>query len=220
MGLMTTEKMEGLILEKDKQLLEKDLLIKETHHRVKNGLQIIASILRLQMRRSDSSEAKSGFQASVDRILAISAVQDLYSRLSEDAIEVKTIIDKVSQDALSSYKQAHQNITCEAVGSDVKISYSKAVPVALLTNELMSNALRHGIKNDDSGAIRIVISEKENSIVIAVFDSGKMNLDFGPPDESKLGLQIVKALAEEQLQGSFFLTRENNQTKAELIFKK
>ena len=84
----------------------------------------------------------------------------------------------------------------------------------------MSNALRHGIKNDDSGAIRIVISEKENSIVIAVFDSGKMNLDFGPPDESKLGLQIVKALAEEQLQGSFFLTRENNQTKAELIFKK
>ncbi len=226
MGLMTIEEMQKLLLEKDQQLHEKDLLIKETHHRVKNGLQIIASILRLQMRRVDSSEAKNGFQASVDRILAISAVQDAFARQSGDKIEVREIIDRVSQDVLSSYKKVDQNITCEVVGSDVKISYSKAVPVALIASELVSNAIRHGIKDDNSGSICIIITENQNStedqngIAIAVFDSGRMNPDLGPPDEKKLGLQIVKALVQEQLQGSFSLTEEENQTKAEIIFKK
>lgn len=206
--------------EKDRQLQEKDLLTIEMNHRIKNNLGSIAAILQLQMRRTNSQEAKDAFQASIPRILAIAAVQDMFSRKNSETIALKEILGNVLHSALDNYQQADQNIFSEISGYESKIACSQAAPVALIANELIGNALKHGIGSEATGTIRINISERDNSITMTFFDSGRGDLIYDPGDESRLGLQIVKALSQEQLGGTFTISKENSETKAEIVFTK
>ena len=102
----------------------------------------------------------------------------------------------------------------------LKISSSQAIPVSLIANEVISNSMKHGIKNDVSGEIRINISDNSGIICMEFYDSGKNELRCDMNSENKLGLQIVKALAQEQLGGSFTINKENGETKVEIIFGK
>jgi two-component sensor histidine kinase len=205
---------------KERELQGKDMLIREVHHRVKNNLQNIAAILQLQMRRTNSEEARNAFQASISRILSIAAAQNVFSRQNIDMIKLKELLSYVLNTTLDSYKFEYQNIIAAVEGRNLEISSSQAIPVALIANEVISNSMKHGIRGEESGEIRININESENMIRMEFYDSGKNELVIDSNDESKLGLQIVKALTTEQLGGTFTVRRVNGETKAEVAFMK
>ena len=205
---------------KEREIQGKDMLIREIHHRVKNNLQNIAAILQLQMRRTNSEEARNSFQASISRIMSIAAAQNVFSRQNIDTVKLKELISYVLNTTLDSYKFEYQNIIAAVEGRNVEISSSQAIPVALIANEVISNAMKHGIKGDENGEIRININENENMISMEFYDSGKNELIYDSNDENKLGLQIVKALSTEQLGGTFTISKANGETKAEVVFTK
>ena len=203
---------------KERELQGKDMLIREIHHRVKNNLQNIAAILQLQMRRTNSEEARNAFQASISRILSIAAAQNVFSRQSFDTVKLKELLSYILNSTLESYKLETQNILAVVEGKNVEISSSQAIPVALIANEVISNSMKHGIKEDETGEIRININESQNVVIMEFYDSGKSELVYNSSDENKLGLQIVKALSKEQLGGTFTISKVNGETKAEIIF--
>ncbi|QOX64064.1 histidine kinase [Anoxybacterium hadale] len=205
---------------KEREIQGKDMLIREIHHRVKNNLQNIAAILQLQMRRTNSEEARTSFQASISRIMSIAAAQNVFSRQNIDTVKLKELLGYVMNTTLESYKFEYQNILAAVEGRNVEISSSQAIPVALIANEVVSNAMKHGIKGDETGEIRININENENMVIMEFYDSGKNDLNYDSRNENKLGLQIVKALSTEQLDGTFTLSKVNGETKAEVIFTK
>lgn len=205
---------------KERELQGKDMLIREIHHRVKNNLQNIAAILQLQMRRTNSGEAKNSFQASISRIMSIAAAQNVFSRQNIDTVKLKELLSYVLNTTLDSYKFEYQNILAAVEGQNIEISSSQAIPVALVANEVISNSMKHGIKGEETGEIRINIHEKENLIVMEFYDSGNNDLVYDSNDENKLGLQIVKALTMEQLRGTFSISKVNGETKAEVVFSK
>jgi two-component sensor histidine kinase len=205
---------------KERELQGKDMLIREIHHRVKNNLQNIAAILQLQMRRTNSGEARNSFQASISRIMSIAAAQNVFSRQNIDTVKLKELLSYVLNTTLDSYKFEYQNILAAVEGRNIEISSSQAIPVALVANEVISNSMKHGIKGEEVGEIRINIHEKENLIVMEFYDSGKNDLVYDSNDEDKLGLQIVKALTMEQLRGTFSISKVNGETKAEVVFSK
>lgn len=205
---------------KERELQGKDMLIREIHHRVKNNLQNIAAILQLQMRRTNSEEARNAFQASISRIMSIAAAQNVFSRQNIDTVKLKELLSYVLNTTLDSYKFEYQNIIAVVEGRNVEISSSQAIPVALIANEVISNSMKHGIRDAESGEIRININENENMITMEFYDSGKNELIIDGNDESKLGLQIVKALSTEQLGGTFTISKVNGETKAEVVFTK
>ena len=205
---------------KERELQGKDMLIREIHHRVKNNLQNIAAILQLQMRRTNSEEARNSFQASISRIMSIAAAQNVFSRQNIDTVKLKELLSYVMNTTLDSYKFEDQNILAVVEGRNVEISSSQAIPVALIANEVISNSMKHGIKGDENGEIRININENENIITMEFYDSGKNDLILDSNDENKLGLQIVKALSKEQLGGTFTISKVNGETKAEVVFTK
>ena len=90
----------------------------------------------------------------------------------------------------------------------------------MIANEVISNSMKHGIKSDENGEIRININENENIVTMEFYDSGKTGLILDGNDENKLGLQIVKALSKEQLGGTFTISKVNGETKAEVVFTK
>ena len=119
---------------------------------------------------------------------------------------------------LDSYKFEYQNIIAVVEGRNVEISSSQAIPVALIANEIISNSMKHGIGDEVNGEIRVNINEKNNAIIMEFYDSGTSELIYDSSDENKLGLQIVKALSEEQLGGKFSIGKVNGETKAEVAF--
>jgi two-component sensor histidine kinase len=205
---------------KERELQGKDMLIREIHHRVKNNLQNIAAILQLQMRRTNSEEARTSFQASISRIMSIAAAQNVFSRQNLDTVKLKELLSYVMNNTLDSYKLEDQNILAVVEGRNVEISSTQAIPVALIANEVISNSMKHGIRDDETGEIRININEDESLIVMEFYDSGQNELLFDSNDENKLGLQIVKALTMDQLGGTFSISRTNGETKAEIVFSK
>jgi two-component sensor histidine kinase/PAS domain-containing protein len=189
---------------KEKELLVKAAVIQEIHHRVKNNLQTIASLLRLQARRSKSNEVKAALGESVNRILSISVVHEFLSQQDAEIINVaevtKNILDLVIQNML----EPGFNIQTVFNGQTVILPSDQAANLALVINELISNALEHAFIGRHEGLIGVDVSVQKEHYKIEIYDNG-VGL---PPDftESKsLGLQIVRTLVETDLGGQFKL---------------
>lgn len=189
---------------KEKELLVKAAVIQEIHHRVKNNLQTIASLLRLQARRSKTEEVKAALRESVNRILSISVVHEFLSQQDAEIINVaevtKNILDLVIQNML----EPDFNIQTVFNGDTVILPSDQAANLALVINELISNSLEHAFVGRREGIIGVDVSIQKDHYRIEIYDNG-VGL---PPDftETKsLGLQIVRTLVETDLGGRFKL---------------
>jgi two-component system, sensor histidine kinase PdtaS len=204
--------------EKEKQLMIKSAVIREIHHRVKNNLQTIASLLRLQMRRIDSQEVEKIFREIINRITSISIIHEVLSLEGTDMIECKEVIELVSNTIISSMKQSEQKITVHVDGSSLYLPSQKASSLALVINELVQNAINHAFVNRDEGVIRIYLKEQNQIVSLTVTDDG-VGFDFEKAQQKGcLGLQICQTLIYEDLEG--ILEFENNHpgTKVNITF--
>jgi two-component system, sensor histidine kinase PdtaS len=181
------------------------VLAQEIHHRVKNNLQTVASLLRLQA-RADDVDAREALEHSVNRILAIAAVHEALTEQREEEVDLGELIDRLRAmlvQGIGAGRDVH------AALEPVALAGTRATALALVFSELFQNALEHG-----AGAVRISLARTEGGdVVLAIADEGP-----GPDGaDSGTGLSIVRALVRDELQGSFEL-RGDDGTRAEVVF--
>jgi two-component sensor histidine kinase len=182
------------------------VLAQEIHHRVKNNLQTVASLLRLQA-NSDHVDARQALDDSVNRILAIAAVHEVLTEQREEDVELSELIDRLRA-MLVQGLAAGKHV--EASLERVSLEGSRATALALVFSELLQNALEHG-----GDAVRIELGRRNGDVLLAIADSGGGNA--GHETAAGTGLSIVRALVRDELQGTFEL-RRGDETRAEVVF--
>lgn len=193
---------------------EKELLLKEIHHRVKNNLQIISSLLDLQAGRIKDNENVELFQESQNRIKSMSLIHEqLYKSTDLAKIDFEGYIKKLIANVSRSYGVNSDNISIMANVKDVFLSIDKAIPCGLIISELISNSLKHGFQNGKKGEISIDFHlNKDNNYTFMVSDNGVgIPEDFSFQTTTSLGLRLVNMLTQ-QLKGNVELDRNYGTT--------
>jgi PAS domain S-box-containing protein len=201
-------------------LMEKEVLLREIHHRVKNNMQVISSLLRLQAVHIKDKQHADLFEESHSRIRSMALVhENLYQ--SKDLAEIKfgVYIRKVTNSLFSSYEIYRGRIAMEINAEDVSIGVDTAIPCGLIVNELVSNSLKHAFPGDRRGKIRIAFrSIDRNEFLLTVGDNGAgfpEGLDFR--DTKTMGMRLVNLLTK-QLHGEIELNRAEG-TEFKIMFK-
>lgn len=190
------------VRKKEKELLVKQAVIQEIHHRVKNNLQTIASLLRLQARRSGSQLVKDALQESINRILSIAVVHEFLSQQDSESINIREVTKNILDLVIQNMLEPGFNIQTVLNGKDIILPSERAVSVALVINELVSNSVEHGFKGRQEGSITVDILEREEDYYIEVRDDGVgLPENFQIASSRSLGLQIVHKLVKDDLGG-------------------
>ena len=206
---------------KEQELHAQSNIIREIHHRVKNNLQNVAALLRLQMRRSDLDEVKSEFLASINRIISISMVHDVFACQTCDTVDLRELSQRILKGLVESSALPEQNIETRVEGQSVLLSSSQAVPLALVINEVLTNSFKHAFKFLGSGLIILKLAETDGQIQLSVWDNGPEPLEpFDIVKQRRLGLQIVDSLVGDQLDGNFEMKRIDGMTCVRVNFPK
>lgn len=188
------------------RFLRKDTtLFKEINHRVKNNLQNIASLLRMQIRRLDRISAEQALNDSISRIMSIAVVHETLSSGEVGMVNMGQLITSISQLSLGSQSE-QPLITLDISGTPIMIPSKEATSLALVVNELVQNALQHGFIEDTKGKLFIGISQNDGVVSVVIHNDGLgLTPDFDIERSSNLGLTIVKTLVQNELKGQFFL---------------
>ena len=185
-------------LEISKALSEKEVLLKEIHHRVKNNLQVISSLLSLQSRQLEDSKAKEAIRASRNRVKSMALIhQKLYQDENLVEVDVQEYIDKLTGSLVSSYQTSDKTVHFHTDVDSIKLDVDSIIPIGLILNELISNALKYAFDNDHSGTIGVSLKERNDGIRLEVSDDGLGLPDTFSIENSKgLGYRLIIAFAE------------------------
>ncbi|MCL6471798.1 MAG: PAS domain-containing sensor histidine kinase [Firmicutes bacterium] len=189
---------------REQQLKIKEATIREIHHRVKNNLQTIASLLRLQSRRMTSPEARQALLESVGRISSIAVVHEVLSQSRSGTLDFKEIADNINAMIQSSLVHPEKKISIITKGMGGQIPAPVATALALVLTELVQNAVEHGYEKRKAGKIVIDLMRRGKSLTMTVSDDGNgLPKGFNISKNSNLGLQIVHTLVSDELGGSW-----------------
>lgn len=192
-------------------LEEKDILLREVHHRVKNNLQIIISLLNLQARQLGlDSTAAAALQTSQQRIRAIAAVHEkLYQSENLARVAMGQYIAGMARQLAAAYTQPEQRIQIETKIEDFVLGIDIALPIGLIVNELLTNALKHAFAGREHSRIDILLTHSAGRARLTVQDDGAgLPADVDEQSGGKLGMTLVRALAR-QIGGVVTITRGN-----------
>ena len=200
-------------------LKEKETLLKEIHHRIKNNLQIISSLLNLQSNYLKDKLTKDVFLETKNRVRTMALVHEkLYKSKDLASIDLGEYITTLVHELFRSYKAKSKAIALDVSVDNISIDIDTAIPCGLIINELVSNSLKHAFHNNKPGEIHIGFHSKDTEYTLSVGDNGigiPQNIDFH--NTESLGLQLVCALTH-QLNGSIELNRTNG-TIFKVVFK-
>jgi two-component sensor histidine kinase len=216
-ALQTIARQAAISIEHAK-LQVRNTLMQEMHHRVKNNLQQVVSLLRLQLRHSHYKSIAEAINDSLARILAIASVHDLLSREDLDHVDLKSIADSLVQHQLQSFIPPDKAIHFEVRGDDVRLNMTQATQVALVINELIQNSVEHGFREATEGDVHINIEADESQVGIWVSNNGdKLPETFNQETSGHLGLQVVHNLAR-SLGGKYVIEDRLGWTVNEVVF--
>jgi len=202
---------------KDRALISKDATIREIHHRVKNNLQTVSALLRLQARRIEDPKASAAIEEAVRRVVSIALVHETLSATSQDLVQFDEVITKIIQGA-SELNIRPNEIQIKKVGEFGLISSMVATPLALVLTELIHNALEHGL-SDSGDLVELRINRQAASMTITVTDNGAgIPNDFSLELNTNLGLQIVQTLTKNELAGKIEFIKQNIGTQVQISF--
>ncbi len=195
---------------------EKEILIKEIHHRVKNNFQIITSLIRLQNNSISNEELNAVLTVLLNRVFSMSSVHEiLYQADNFETINLKDYLSQLVHLLIESLE-----VTCkiesEIIVDEISLSLEQASPFGLIINELITNSIKHGFDGFIHGKIYIHASKIDSYIKILIGDNGN-GIQTKPATESSLGLTMVESLVN-QLNGTLNLIPNNVGTHYELIF--
>lgn len=189
-------------------LREKEVLLQEIHHRVKNNMQVVASLIKLQISKETDERVKLILSESYGRVYAMSAIHEaLHQSASLTEIDVTAYLSKIARALFQTFSTKPAHVDFDIDSAAINLTIEKANPLGLVVNELISNSLKHAFPNNRDGKIAISIAQPTpHKIRLIVADDGigfPANLDWR--NTSSLGLQLVKTLVENQLDGSIQL---------------
>jgi len=201
------------------KLVVRTAVLQEMHHRVKNSLQTIASLLRLQVRMGRFDSPKEALTHSINRIQSIAAVHELLSSESLDDVSIKRLADTILSATARGLLPDARRVNLSVQGEDFLLPSGQATYVALILNELIHNAVEHGLKSNVGHELTVVVSRDEDYISVEVINDGEpLPPDFDLRRSRNLGLRIVESLVRDNLLGEFTLTSENGLTRSVVRF--
>jgi two-component system, sensor histidine kinase PdtaS len=183
----------------EQELITKDATIREIHHRVKNNLQTVASLLRIQSRRAHSDTAREALTQAMRRVAAIAVVHDTLSQGLSQNVDFDDVFDRVLMLIAEVASTHNTTVHPTKKGSFGVLPSEYATPLALALTELVTNAVEHGLAGRD-GTVEISAKRKDDQLVVKVRDDG-VGLPEGQVG-SGLGTQIVRTLIQGELGGT------------------
>ena len=192
-------------------LQEKEVLLREIHHRVKNNLQLISGLLDMTRMRTGDESTNS---ILTDMMLKIQTMAQIHTRLYESKQFGRVSLTGQIQDQIAAlsniYSHKGHEIQCEIRSGEVFLPVDQAIPCALVVNEVLSNAYKHAFAGRKKGTIRISAVQENGRIRIIVRDDGiGLPADFDISRTSSLGLKLIRTLVQHQLKGSISLESKN-----------
>ena len=184
----------------EQTLITKDATIREIHHRVKNNLQTVAALLRIQSRRTESHEAKEALQNAERRVASIAVVHDTLSTGLSQSVEFDEVFDRTMKLTSEVASLHNARVRTQRVGSFGVLPSGYATPLALALTELVTNAVEHGLPGAEDGLVSVIADRTDDVLRVQVVDNGK-GLDGGQLGNG-LGTQIVKTLITGELSGA------------------
>jgi PAS domain S-box-containing protein len=211
-----------LIASEDKlkiSLQEKEVLLKEVHHRVKNNLQVISSIFNLQKNYSSNQIVKDLLVESQNRIKSMAFIHEsLYKTVDFAKINFSEYTENLCYNLLKSYNAYGKSAELKLKLKEVFINLDFAIPCGLILNELITNAVKYAFEGKTHGIIEVELAQKKNIILLKISDNGiGLPEDINFEDSNTLGFQLVNALVN-QINGKLVF-KVNNGTKYEISFK-
>jgi two-component system, sensor histidine kinase PdtaS len=203
---------------RDRQLMTKDATIREIHHRVKNNLQTVAALLRLQARRVGLPQARFALEESVRRVASIALVHETLAMSSDEAVEFDGIVDRVAA-AATEVAMPESKVALRREGTFGVLPAEIATALVMILNELLQNAVQHGFEPGAAGEVVVSAHRERRELHVSVADTGVgLPPGFDLDTSERLGLQIVRTLATGELRGSIEMhSRQAGGTQATLV---
>jgi PAS domain S-box-containing protein len=201
-------------------LKEKEVLLKEIHHRVKNNMQVISSMLSLQSQHITDKASLAMFQESQNRIRAMALIHEkLYTSEDLAHIDIASYIHSLTHQLITTYHTLASRVNMDIAITNIFLTITTAIPCGLIINELVSNALKHAFPHQQDGTITVSMTPSNtDSLILTVSDTGigfPEGIDFR--NTTTLGMQLVVSLVE-QLEGTITLDR-NEGTRFRIEFR-
>jgi two-component sensor histidine kinase len=202
---------------RDRELVTKDATIREIHHRVKNNLQTVSALLRLQSRRIEDPAAAAALDEAVRRIASIALVHETLSNSTKTTVAFDEVLSSLVTHSLELSPRMGE-LYIERLGEIGSLESRVATPLSLVVTELIHNALEHGLAKSGTH-LKIEVQRYSNEGLVTISDDGVgLPADFDLMTSSNLGLQIVRTLTENELQGELKLESTDKGTQAKLRF--
>ena len=188
-----------------KALSDKDILLREIHHRVKNNLQLVSSLLTLQGRSINDATAQQAINEGKSRVRSMALIhQDLYNKENLTGVSVRKYLEKLTSEIFSTYKVDNADIDLSMEIDNIELDVDTLVPLGLIINELITNCLKYAFPNGRKGKLFVGLSQKAEKLVLTIKDDG-VGYDIDQVSDSSFGSTLITALTE-QLEGR--LTRK------------
>jgi two-component sensor histidine kinase len=193
---------------RDRQILSKDATIREIHHRVKNNLQTVAALLRLQARRVSAPQARAALEESMRRVQSIALVHETLSVSVDEAVDFDEVVDRLL-DMLNDVMGSAERVRVVRDGSFGDIPAEVATALVLVVTELVQNAIEHAFPDERAGTVRVRAERDRVGLTVTISDDGVgLPEGFSADRTDRLGLQIVTTLVSAELDGSVTFRRD------------
>lgn len=193
---------------RDRQLLGKDATIREIHHRVKNNLQTVAALLRLQARRIDVPAVRAALTESVRRVSSIALVHETLSMSLDERVDFDGIVDRLVP-MVTDVAAAESTVRIQRTGSFGVLPAELATPLVLVVVELLQNSVEHAYASSEQGTVLVTAHRRPGALTVEIRDDGAgLPEGFCLANAERLGLQIVRSLVTTELRGTIDVTSE------------
>ncbi|MBX2874245.1 MAG: tetratricopeptide repeat protein [Saprospiraceae bacterium] len=197
----------------ERTLEDRETLLKEIHHRVKNNLQVISSLLSLQSRSIEDPVALGAIEEGKNRVKAMALIhQNLYQDENLIGVHLPDYIDKLANNLVHSYRVDQKQIQIVQEIAPISMDADTLIPIALILNELISNSLKYAFQEKDSGQIDVQIAQIEEGLKITVSDNGQgLPPNFQPEQSNSLGFKLIRSFANKMKAKLDVLSQEGTQ---------
>ena len=196
-----------------KNLEEKNFLLKEVHHRVKNNLQVVSSLIKLQVRTLKNDEAKIALEEGRRRIKSMALIhQNLYMHDSVSSIYMPDYMQQLVEECQVNFMVDNQNIQFQLAVDEISLDIDSALPIGLITNELISNALKHAFPGNQDGIVKITL--RNNELLSLIIEDNGVGFQNNEERNGGFGLKLVQVFVE-KLKATYHVSHENG-TRVEL----
>lgn len=207
------QKAERMLEEKNniisKSLEEKEILLKEIHHRVKNNLQVVSSLLNLQSRNMKDVQAQSAIREGRDRVKSMSLIhQNLYQENNLTGVDMKNYIEELADSLFNSYNINKEKVVLHTEIDSIQLDIDNVIPLGLILNELISNALKYAFQ-ENNGVISITLKKTKDCFILKVNDNGAGLPDnFNIEKLGSLGFQLIRSFVL-KMKATLFIESKN-----------